>query len=1622
LPHFGADILLQQSHEIESIDIVSVNYYPTRDDITIRPAGRQLPLSKEINPDYELIPNPKIYESTQAYPEKILSNISTHFLAGHSIGSFSICPVTYFPAKNQVKFLHQIILKIETKATNRAIESERFLNQSIDIEKRLAQIIDNPEMMGEYTYPSPKRDQEYDILLITNDELLPAFSDYIEFKESTGFIVTMVTTETIYTHYMGQDNQEKIRNCIIDYYINYGISYVILGGDSAPNNASEDIIPHRGFYADPGGGYADYDIPADMYYACLDGTWNDDGDNKWGEPGEDDLYAEVSIGRICVDSATEIQNHTNKLRMYQNEPVVADIEKALMVGEYLWPGIYGGTYKNEVYQGGTYNGYTTEGVSDNFSISTLYDLDFNWNKYDVFNHFNNVGINLRNHLGHSYVDYNMKMYNSDLTTSNFTNDGVNRGFVIGYSQGCYNGSFDNRDDWGSYYSEDCFAENITTLETADVATIGNSRYGWGDDTGTNGASQYFDRQFYDAIFGEDITIIGEANGDSKEDNASYILQDQVIRWCAYELTLFSDPTMDIWTAIPTEMNPTYPPSVPIGSSQIFFQTGTSFSRVGILQNGELIGRGVANMLGNVTVSLSAPISNPQPLEVSIIGHNKIRYQGTIIVVSDEPYVIFDSYQINDDGNGNGLADYGENISLDMTLENVGNQPAYNVLATISTEDEYITITDDSQDFGTIPAETLVTENDAFSFTIPDLIPDQHLIDFDLIATDDARETWNSFFTIAVNAPNLIVGGVIIDDSVEGDDDGRLDPGETVDIIITTNNDGHADSPPAVGSLVCSNEYITVNEGIFDFGIISANTTENAVFNITVSNDAPIGTSITLDYEVDAGNYGIQESFGMCIGLILEDFETGNFYSYPWEFGGDSDWFLTSVAYEGEFCAQSGAIGSWQTSSLIVSVYVLADGEISFWKKVSCEEDPNDNWDYFAFFIDGIEQGRWDGEVAWSEEVFSVTSGNHTFEWKYRKDGYVDSGADCAWIDFIVFPSIGEPLTPDISINPTEVEVASEQGGIATEQFTIENTGEADLEYSIYYSASNREDYEYSVPNSPSPSSWDYNTYTELGWTDVSVQDIGDIASWEISYTWDTDSWSYEGSFWVESPSGTQVPIASGDSDGSYTVSLDNFNSELMNGTWKIWIEDTYGDGGHQATNITMIITTLSPEESWLSVNPLSGIIAPGDSEQLDVICNATEIGEGEYSGVINVSSNDPDESMVTVPVSFIVGLMEVTQVIGHFENWNMIGLPLEVEDSYYLSLFPDAIEGTLYYFGDGYVQEEGDSLRAGIGYWLRFIEAGFDSIIGQSFDEVSIDLSEGWNLISGISTPVPVINIDDPSGIIIPNTCYLFNEGYVPASTIDPGKGYWIRASGEGEITIQVGARAARTTTFVDHLKGANTLEFSNSFGKSNLLYFGVTVPEKERLSYSLPPVPPSGFDVRFRSGLRFAEESGDIEVMNNSESLTISYTVTMEAGDYMEWVLISESDEEPVQSGPVRSGYVLDGNGEIVVEAPVERFTLTKRAIVPEEFALYQNYPNPFNPVTTIRYELPEESHVSIVVYDIMGRQVKELVSGELVSGYHTAIWDATDSFGKPVGAGIYLYQIKAGDFTQTRKMILLK
>ena len=94
----------------------------------------------------------------------------------------------------------------------------------------------------------------------------------------------------------------------------------------------------------------------------------------------------------------------------------------------------------------------------------------------------------------------------------------------------------------------------------------------------------------------------------------------------------------------------------------------------------------------------------------------------------------------------------------------------------------------------------------------------------------------------------------------------------------------------------------------------------------------------------------------------------------------------------------------------------------------------------------------------------------------------------------------------------------------------------------------------------------------------------------------------------------------------------------------------------------------------------------------------------------------------------------------------------------------------------------------------------------------------------------------------------------------------------------------------------------------------------------------------------------------------------------------------------------------------------------IPEVYVLHQNYPNPFNPVTTLRYDLPEDAMVNITIYDIMGRIIKTMVNQNQNSGYKYIQWDATSNAGQPVSAGLYLYNIQAGKFRQTKKMVLLK
>ncbi len=1010
LPYYGADVLIAQGQEVKGIKVLNVIYGNTIEKVKIEPAAGQFPISKGAPDGYKVVKNKDIYKSKNAYPSDAIENISTQFLAGHSIAAFTICPVKYYPVLNQVDWIKEITIEITTTPGEKAENARKLLNNSERTISRLHKITDNPEMISNYAYTDNPTYPEYDIIFISNQAFINNFDDYIYFKESTGYAIKSITVEDIYTTYSGQDNQEKIRNCIIDYYTNWGIMSVILGGDADPTSSTDLIVPHRGFWGQIDN---DYDVPADMYYSCLDGTWNDDNDAKWGEPGEDDLFEEISVGRLCVDSQTEANNVINKLTMYQDEPVIGDIEKALMLGESLDSYTWGGDSKDEVADGSSAHGFTTAGVSVNFTVERLYERDSYWNKYDIFDEFNNTGVNLLNHLGHSNVTYNMKMYNSDITTSNFTNDGVSRGYVIGYSQGCYNGSFDNRGTGGGY-SGDCFGEKITSIATAEVAAVANSRYGLYSPGNTNGASQYFDREFYDAIFGEDLTMIGDANGDSKSDNAGFIAQSNGLRYCCYELNVFGDPTMDIWTEVPTDISAIYPPSLPLGATQVTVTTDAPYCRVGIMQDSLLIGRAIADLSGVAIVTFFNPISVQDDLNVSVICHNRNRHEGTSLIISNQPYVAYNSHTVSDPaGNNNGLPDYGEAMFLSLEMTNIGDQDAHNVNVTISSNDPHVLITDSTEYYGDIASGQSVSVTDGFAIQLSDSVPNNHKITFE--AKSEGEDIWFSNFFVDACAPDFAFNSYVIDDTATGNGNGYLDPGETATMIVNTVNSGLSMVYNIENSISSSAEYITVIDSLFTIDTLQAGEQKEAYFTVSADQLAPIGTAQQIDCHASSGAYNGDDILTVKTGIICEDWETGDFSRFNWVSSGGEDWEIdTTNPFEGTYSAKSGDIGNIATSYLRITLNVLADDSISFFRKVSSEQDN----DFLKFYINSSMEGEWSGEQDWEEFSYAVSSGVHTFKWAYTKNGSNAMGDDAAWLDNIFLPQIslaGASAGPDQEI-------------------------------------------------------------------------------------------------------------------------------------------------------------------------------------------------------------------------------------------------------------------------------------------------------------------------------------------------------------------------------------------------------------------------------------------------------------------------------------------------------------------------------------------------------------------------------------------------------------------------------
>ena len=276
-------------------------------------------------------------------------------------------------------------------------------------------------------------------------------------------------------------------------------------------------------------------------------------------------------------------------------------------------------------------------------------------------------------------------------------------------------------------------------------------------------------------------------------------------------------------------------------------------------------------------------------------------------------------------------------------------------------------------------------------------------------TITAQNTEPFFGQIIVSSPDgafVTVNDVYID---TGHDD-LISIGESVYLNIVLENVGTINSNEINITLseISNSPYINIADDYYLIDSINAGENINIELNFIINDDSPYGHSFVLNLNINSDENTYNSELALNVENLIESFESGNLSNLSWDItSGDSEWTLATLgSYEGLYSSQSGAIDHNMSSQLSITIDVVEDGNIIFYKKVSCEDvgsSTGNYYDYLSFKIDDVQQAQWAGEQSWSISSFQVNQGVHTFSWEYIKDNAVTEGVDAAWVDQIIFP-------------------------------------------------------------------------------------------------------------------------------------------------------------------------------------------------------------------------------------------------------------------------------------------------------------------------------------------------------------------------------------------------------------------------------------------------------------------------------------------------------------------------------------------------------------------------------------------------------------------------------------------
>ena len=782
----------------------------------------------EGSPETPYTENTDVYNSMNEWPAELAQFDQPSIFRDFRITRVSVFPLRYIPAKKQLQVVSSITVRIKYgpgEVVNPKTSAKKPIAPSFG--KIYQQFIFNYQSVLNKFYGGKEEGHEL-MLCIMPDMFVASFQAYADWKRQSGIDIHITKFSDIGAN---ASDPDIIKNHIADAYHNWDVppTYVLIVGD-------DGVFPKK--IVNYG-----WSFPNEDFFVEIDG---------------DDYFPEMMIGRFTNQTDYGMQVMINKFLMYEKTPYTTNTDwfkKGICCSNNEYPSqIETKRYAAEcMMQDG---GFTS--VDTMMSKSPCL-----YNVADVVAAINN---------GRSWLNYRGEGWSTGwwasctpMVTSDVTNLNNGQKFTFVTSIGCGVAMFDA--SGGNCFGEEWVEEGTLSSPKGAVAFIGPT-------SNTHTAyNNNIDRGIYKGMFEEGLETPGQALLRGKLYMYNVFGTDYYVEYHYKIYCVLGDPSIHIWKDVPQAVTVNYSEAVPIGSNTVEFtvthtSTGEPVANALVCVTGNTIfSTGTTDETGHAFVDVTAV--DLETLNVTVRGGNVIPYQGTLVVIQPNgPYVMKDSYIIDDEagGNGNGLLDYGENNLLSLTMKNVGVQPAQNVVVTLSTTNTYVTLTDNTADYGTIAAGSTAVVTNGFAYTVANNIPDLEPVSIEITATSGS-DVWVSYISIEAHAPVLDYLDFDLDDPA-GNNNGKFDPGETVNITVTIKNSGSSEALNVLGELTENDPFVTINSPQMSFGNITGGIQTSAVYSVSSAANTPAGhlANLALALNADLGITGTGE-FGVIIGQV-----------------------------------------------------------------------------------------------------------------------------------------------------------------------------------------------------------------------------------------------------------------------------------------------------------------------------------------------------------------------------------------------------------------------------------------------------------------------------------------------------------------------------------------------------------------------------------------------------------------------------------------------------------------------------------------------------------------------------------------------------------------------------------